>query len=256
MKNPPDPLLAHSEEAAVYLSRYVLPLGIKANGANAPWEEMNRGCFSLINTGERDLFVTCHHVLEYYENLHSANECAEIVAYAQNAPVLIELGGFTIKDKNRTPLDMAIFIGREDSVSIPGSQFFELRGPGPVVKEGDPILVVGYPAANVSVSLTSAEFGIMQFLTRASSISDHRIVLANGFGDRVYNDFCDPPRSREDAPLGALSGSPAFHIGLDGEYTLVGIVTDGEHESGTILISRIECLLPDGTIDHQRIMEY
>lgn len=253
MKNLPDPFPAHSEEAAVYLSRYVLPLGIKTNEADLPWEKMNRGCFSLINTGERDVFVTCHHVLEHYENLLSENENAEIVAYAQNAPVLIELYGFSIKDKNRDPLDMAIFVGSEDSAQIPGSQFFELRRPGPVLKEGDPILVVGYPAVNVSVSNTFAEFGIMQFLVRASSVSDQRIVLANEFGDRIYNDFCDPPRSREEVPLGALSGCPAFHIGEDGEYSLVGIVTDGEHESGTILISRIDCLLPDGTIDQLRI---
>ena len=253
MKNPLDPFPANSEEAALYLSRYVLPLGIKANGEDLPWEKMNRGCFSLINTGERDVFVTCHHVFEHFENLLSENENAEIVAYAQNAPVLIELNGFTILDKNRAPLDVAIFIGREASVSVPGSQFFELQRPGPDVKKGDPIMVVGYPAANVSVSHTFADFGIMQFLVRASSISDHRIVLANEFGDRIYNDFCDPPRSREDVPLGALSGSPAFHIGDDGEYSLVGIVTDGEHESGTILISRIDCLLPDGTIDWLRV---
>ena len=166
--NSPDPFPAHSEEAAVYLSRYVLPLGIKANEADLPWEKMNRGCFSLVDAGERDVFVTCGHVLDHYESLLGQDGGAEIVAYAQNAGGLVELNGFVAKDKNRAPLDMAVFVGREDRISIPGSTFFELSRPGPVIRVGDPIVVVGYPAANVSVSTTTAEFGIMQLLHRAS----------------------------------------------------------------------------------------
>lgn len=199
--------------------------------------EVDEGAFPLFCDGD-----------EYRARLQDGG--AEIVAYAQNAVRLVELNGFVAKDKNCAPLDMAVFVGREDRISNPGSTFFELSRPGPVIRVGDPNLVAGYPAANVSVPTTAAEFGIMQLLHCASSVSEHRIVLANGLGDRIFHDFRDPPRSREEVEPGALSGSPAFHLKENGEYSLVGIVTDGEQQSGTILISRIDCLLPDGSINH------
>ena len=255
MENIPDPISANSEAAALYLSRYVLPLGLKSNSAGLPWDPMNRANFTLVDAGKRDVFLTCHHVVEHFDQLHGGGEDPEIVAYAQNITPLVELNGFTPVDRNKTPMDIAVYSGLEDRISIPGSYFYPLKQKveSPQVQEGDPIMIVGYPAANVGVSTSHAEFGIMQFLAPASSVSEQRIVLSDESGEQVFRDISDTPRAASEMDLGGLSGSPAFHLAQDGCYTLVGIVTDGTIPGNPLLISRIDCILPNGMLDHHRI---
>lgn len=147
---------AGSDLAATLLSKHTLPLGIKVKLTDLPWSGVERATFTLLWTGRRHVFLTCFHVLSRLREIQKQNPLAQIVAYLTSAPRLVELNGFTLLDHQQT-LDVAIFGGREDIVELPGLQFVDykssyLADPMP----GDPVSIVGYPGANVTVTYDKA----------------------------------------------------------------------------------------------------
>jgi hypothetical protein len=187
--------------------------------------------------------------------MQKVSPSAEMVAYLTSAPYLVELNGFTLIDKDRLSLDVALFRGLEDIVELPGMRFIDyassyLPDPAP----GEPVCIVGYPGANVAVTRDKADFGFMHIGLRASTVSERQIILADEHGDRRFFDYDDP--SRLGTALGGLSGSPAFVIRAQ-RHRFVGIVTDcsdSEQPTGhTIIISRLGCINPDGTLEHTAI---
>ncbi|MBI2926930.1 MAG: hypothetical protein HYY24_14640 [Verrucomicrobia bacterium] len=232
------------------LSRHALPLGLKANAAECPWATTTRATFTLLRLDQKCVFATCLHVLTKLRELQRLDQSAEIVGYLVNSAPFGELNTFTLVDHDQL-LDVAVFGGLEDTFELPGLQFIDYDSSylaDPV--RGDLVAIVGYPAANVSVSRNLADFGYMFIGVIVSSVSELRIVLANEHGDR---EFCDyTPAHRDQVPLGGLSGSPAFVI-RNLQYRFIGIVTDASPGDQTIIISRLGCLNPDGTLDHTRI---
>lgn len=241
-------LSATSDEAARLLSRHALPLGLKANSTEFPWDGARRATFTLLRLGGRHVFVTCAHVLGHLRDMQSVDLSAELVAYLAPAPCMVELNGFTLVDEEARSLDVAVFRGREDEVHLPGMHFIDYNTSylaDPRVDET--VFIVGYPGSNVQVEREYADFGYMFLGLRVSSVSDRQITLANEFGAWCFEDFADVPRDRVD--LGGLSGSPAFVI-REGRHRFVGIVTECSEEHHTIFISRLGCLNSDGSLNH------
>jgi len=242
----------NSEAAALYLSKHTLPLGLKVAENNFPWDETRYGTFTLLRLGERHVFVTCWHVWNKLQQMQSEDSSAQIVAYLTSMPCLVELNGFSLVDSSdEKSLDVAVFRAESDFVELFGMRFVDyeeayLSDP----KCGEVVYIVGYPGSNVEVGHSLADFGYMYISFRASSVSETRIILADEYGDREFLDNDDP--QRENYALGGLSGSPAFIV-RDGRLRFVGIVTDGSDESKTIIVSRLGCLKPDGTLDHAAI---
>ena len=233
------------------LSRHTLPLGLKADSSDLPWNKVERATLTLVRTAERDVFVTCFHVLRELEKMRKQNASAQLVAYTGSRVGLAELTGFDLIDSDERSLDVAVLGGLEDRVELPSLEFIDykssyLADPVP----GDCVSIVGYPGANVNVSRNKALFGLMHLGLIASCVSDKRIVLANGHGGREFIHYDDPTCQR--IPLGGLSGSPAF-VHRDGQVGFVGIVTDGSERDQTVLVSRLGCLNEDGTLNRNLI---
>jgi hypothetical protein len=244
-----------SEAAATLLSKHTLPLGLKATSEDFPWDGTKRATFTLLRLAHRHVFVTCSHVLDTLREMQKLSPSAQMVAYLTSAPYLIELNGFTLIDHDRPSLDVAVFRGLEDIVDLPGMRFIDyalsyLPDPAP----GEPVCIVGYPGANVAVTRDKADFGFMHIRFRASTVSERQIILADEHGDRSFFDYDDP--ARLGIALGGLSGSPAFVI-REQRHRFVGIVTDCSNSdrtiAHTIIISRLGCIQPDGTLDHTAI---
>jgi len=241
---------AMSEVAISMISQYSLPIGLQATAADFPWAKTARATFTLLRLAKKCVFVTCHHVLSEFWNLQKVDSSAEMVAYLTSGSTFCELNGFRIiADDDR--VDVAIFGGLEDIVEILGHDFIDyescyLHDPAP----GEPVSIVGYPSGNVTVTQKLADFGYMHLGLRASSVSDRQITLANEHGDRHFIDFAIHRRGKID--LGGLSGSPAFVI-RNHEYRFVGIVSECHERDRTIIISRLGCINPDGTLDYTRI---
>lgn len=242
---------AASELAATLLAKHVLPLGIKSDSKDFPWHETKRATFTLLQLAKRNVFITCSHVLSALHEIQAQNASAQLVAYLTSATCLVELDGFTIVDNDSHSLDVAIFRSAEDNIALPGMRFIEYASsylPDPT--PGEPVSIVGYPGKNVAISKANADFGFMHICFRASSVSARQIILANEHGDRDFFDYDDP--TRLGVGLGGLSGSPAFVVRAQ-RYRFVGIVTECSDKDQTIIISRLGCLNPDGTLDHNAI---
>jgi hypothetical protein len=251
MAESPRFISAASDEAAYLLARHTLPLGIKSNSNDTPDVKAKRGTFTLLRLAGRDVFVTCFHVYEAFRQLEVQNSSARLVAYLTSCSRFTELNGFSLIDYENRSLDVAIFGGLESSIELPGMEFLDYESSylaDPVV--GDQVCIVGYPGANVLLNTNTVEFGLMQLCFRVSSVSERQVILANEYRDRRFTDFVDP--TRRSISLGGLSGSPAF-VTRNNRPRFVGIVTDCSDREQTIMISRLGCLLPDGTLNHAAI---
>ena len=229
------------------LVRHAVSLSLKSNSSKSPTDEAERATMTLISTRQRDVFVTCSHVLQRLEQMRKEDPSAQMVAYIGLDGRLAELTGFKLIDSNERPLDIAIFQGMEDRITLAGLEFIDYASsylPDPI--PGDFISIVGYPGANITFTPKKGLFGYMHLGLPASSVSEKRIVLANEHGSREFVHYGDP--GLRSIPLGGLSGSPAF-AHRDGQLRFVGIVTDGSARDQTILISRLGCINTDGTIN-------
>jgi hypothetical protein len=233
------------------LSRHTLPLALKLDSGDLPWERVERATLTLIWTGYRHVFVTCYHVLNRLLELRKRNPSAEMVAYTGSGNGLMELTGFRLIDADQRSLDVALFGGLEDRVSLPGLQFIDyhssyLADPVP----GDFASIVGYPGANINVTTSKASFGYMHLGLPVSCASDKRIVLADEHGTRDFRHYENP--TCRGIPLGGLSGSPAF-VYRNGQPRFVGVVTDSSDRDQTIFVSRLGCINADGTLNRNLI---
>jgi len=239
------------EALAVTLARHTLPLSLKSNSNNAPWHKAERATLTLVSTGQRHVFVTCFHVLRRLEKMRRQDPAAQMAAYMGLNGCVAELTGFGLIDSDERLLDIAVFRGLEDKVSLPSSEFIDysssyLADPVP----GDFVSIVGYPGANIIVSRNKGLFGFMHLGLPASSVSEKRIVLADEHGSREFVHYDDP--AWRSISLGGLSGSPAF-VHRDGQARFVGIVTDGSKKDQTVFVSRMGGINEDGTLNRTLI---
>ena len=246
-----------SEEAAHFLSRSVVPIGLALREDSKPWEKTRRATATLLRLKKRDIWVTCCHVWEGLQGLRRENSTARIVGYLidTRSKVLCVLKGVELIDKERPSLDVATFRGIEDRVHLPGMRFINYeRSYLPDPKIGEAVVIVGYPGVNVEVTEERCDFGYMHLVLRCSSVSERQIVCVDEQRTRI---FCDHVGSNTTGiELGGLSGSAAYVL-RDGYPRFVGIVTECSRSDvaleQTVCISRLGCILPDGTLDHTAI---
>ena len=174
----------------------------------------------------------------------------QLAAYS-TVPHFTELFGFDLVDSESKILDVAIFRGQEDTVQLPSRFFIPYKGSylsDPVV--GEYVCIVGYPSDNVEVTDNKADLNYTQLVLPISSVSDRHVVLADETGERKFHDFFEPENTSID--FGGLSGSAAYVL-RNSIYRFIGIVKGCHERDHTILISRLGCLNPDGTIDRSRM---
>ena len=247
---------ARLNELAFQAYRHVLCLGVKKRRADTPYDRAFYGTFTLLRLQERDVLVTCHHVLKKLRELQEEDQTAEIAAYlvppGVNSPgQLEELTGFQFIDGDKNSLDVAVFGGSESRLELPGMVFLDYNTsylPDPTGE--DLVAIVGYPGANVNVTQKKVAINLMQLFLGASSVSERQIKLVDEKGTWTFKQFGEP--TFQQIALGGLSGSPAFVVRREG-LRFVGIVTDGSIESHMIFVSRLGCLNPDGTLRHTEI---
>ena len=239
-----------SAETAHFLACHTLPLGIKKDAQHAPHQVVARATCSLLEISKKHFFVTCAHVLDKFQEIQIEHPGAQLAAYT-TVPHFTELYGFSLVDSESEILDVAIFRGQEDRVELPERSFIPYNGSylaDPV--KGEYVCIVGYPSENVEVTEGRADLNYMQLIFPISSVSDRHIVLADETGQRRFRDFIEPQKMGVD--LGGLSGSAAYVL-RNFIYRFIGIVKECNERDNTILISRLGCLNPNGTIDRSRM---
>lgn len=247
----------NSDAAANFISRSVIPIGITLRSDAMPWEKTIRATASLIRLAERDVFVTNCHVWEEFKTLKALYPDARIVGYwiDKITKTLVIIYPFNLIDKERTSLDVAIFRGQENRILIPRMRFIEYDAsylPDPRV--GEPVIIVGYPAANIEVNELECNFGYVYLVLRCSSVSDRQISCVDERRTRIFVDYFKD--NSVGIVLGGLSGSAAYIL-RDRQLRFAGIVTECSDTSvaadQTICVARLGCINPDGTLDHASI---
>jgi len=247
---PPERIPTDSPTTAHFLACHTLPLGIKKDASDHPHQAITRATFSLLEMDEKHFFVTCAHVLEKFGEMQVEYPNAQLAAYT-TVPYFTELFGFSLIDSESKILDVAIFRGQEDRVELPGRTFIPYKGSylaDPVV--GEYVCIVGYPRETVEVTKHRADLNYTQLILPISSVSDRHVVLADETGERKFHDFFEPQNTS--VHFGGLSGSAAYVL-RNFIYRFIGIVKECHESDHTILISRLGCLNPDGTIDRSRM---
>ena len=195
MENQPTALPIDDPTVAHLLSSHTMPLAIKRDFSLKPHQVANRATFTLLEIGGRHFFLTSCHVLQAFNEIKRDNANAQLAAYGF-VPRFNEYHGFTLVDFEETVLDVAIFRGLADQITIPGIRFIKYEASylgEPRI--GELVCVVGYPAADVSVTAEGmADFGYTQIIFPISSLSERQLVLANETGERRLRDFKKPPK--------------------------------------------------------------
>ena len=244
------PLPVDSKETAHFLACHTLPIGLKRDAAHKPDQVVARATFSLIEIGRRHFFVTCAHVLEKLAEIQAEYPNAQLAAYT-TIPYFTELTGFDLVDSESKVLDVAIFRWQENRVELPGRFFIPYDQSylaDPAINE--PVCIVGYPGDIVEVGPQREDLSYLQVIFPVSSVSDRHIVLADESGQRKFRDELYPEQTGIN--LGGLSGSAAYVL-RNHRYRFLGIVKECHEDDHTILISRLGCLTPNGTIDRLRM---
>jgi hypothetical protein len=202
------------------------------------------GC--LINTGQREVLVTCFHVWEHFVKCNGAKRAALVVGLGVGAGAAIRIRQPELIDSSpESELDLAI-LNFPASMGLLGGQKhypLHLRGTkSPVV--GQAVSVIGFPRIWRS-SLRALGYAPIPFIV---SDVNARGFIASESGENapVFKDLDrEAPPLRLDDSLRGLSGAPAF-FGEDGSFTLAGFV---KHRGcGALFFSSASNLKRDGTI--------
>ena len=206
---------------------------------------LDHGSFVLVDTGTRELLLTCQHVLDGFQLLRGKNpELKMFICLNSNSIVALELIQLIDQDNK---LDIASF-DMSPSLGL-GSEveFCRLNcNHAPRVKLGDWLVFLGFPGRIKAHTSIGVRFVRGFHATRAYAVTDRR-VLANLARLKPYRPETEPELVGRKGGYGGVSGAPCFLLQEDLVPQLVALATEDayEHLSCTLL----NCLKPDGTIN-------
>ena len=243
------------------LFRYCGPIFVAPALNSCPEQMIGNGTYSLIDTGEKRLLVTCCHVWDEYEKQHDSN---------LEAILAISLGDghscFAFKEpKNHLvsidrDLDLVVleFEPEEIKFSHQKSWFKISDWPIPRIEKGNHIVTLGFPGAWRRTAGVECVFKRVVIPFAVTDVSDYGIAaFSDGKNDQVLNDMKDS--------LGGISGSPAYRLNEKSELCLVGFAKSGPEKTDApnrkyqsspdsplpaVFFTHACFLQPDGSLSH------
>ncbi len=199
------------------------------------------GSFGLVDTGQRKLLVTCHHVwADYQKACRDDPEFKLLVCLDHNSPVV--LGSNQLIDQNET-LDIAIFDMASLLGACSGRKFYPINeNPPRKVTKGDRVYFLGYPGVFRSATEEGVSFGRMRYAVNASAVSGSYFFADISKSKSIYDQKL---KSKEDL-YGGISGSPCFLVRRDRPVHLLGFANSISMR--ILRFTHASCLNPDGTI--------
>jgi hypothetical protein len=186
------------------------------------------GSFGLIDTGQKKILVTCHHVWKDFQNAVDKDPDLNLcVCLDRNPPVILDQGQLIDQDKQ---LDIATFDIEPLLAACVGRKFYPLNQNSACrLKNGDPLAFVGYPGKFRSATDEGVQFGRMLHGVSVSDVSNLRVA------------------AKISKAHGGISGTPCFLVRSGKPSLLVGFAT--EEGFGILWFTHAHCLNVDGTIN-------
>lgn len=243
------------------IQRCAAPIWASDSRFAPPTSVTDNGTCGFVDTGERRLLLTAHHVLNSFR-LHRAQQRDAVLAINLGAGCTVAL-----KDPESRIIDedadldvaMLTFPEIDEWADQHHKQYFPIRTwPIPSAARGDLIALIGFPGARRVTTEHWGSFEPVGLGLPVTSVSDHSIVLADESGTfRTVN------RDRSIGTairLGGFSGSPAFLVHPTGPQIL-GVFRAGpnDHDGAAhpiIFLSPTRYLRRDGTIDRAMLPSF
>lgn len=263
MKHLPEHLAAFVKSLTPEMLTFCGPIFIAPGLRTYPEQMIDSGTFSLIDTGERRLLVTCHHVWQAYLECRKANADAALGIILGDGDACIAFGSperhLIEQDAD---LDLAVFDFEPTQLRANGvpvrhqKDWFPIpRWPIPMIVAGEYVALMGFPGKRIKKEGMLCTFGTEVVPLKVSGVGHKQLYILNeGENVEVFNDI--------KSWLGGLSGSPAYTLGESGA-SLIGFVKSGFKRpeatadqantcdsvfAGTLLLTHACFLQRDGTL--------
>jgi hypothetical protein len=206
------------------------------------------GGFTLVDTGERKILVTCYHVWDEFLNERSKDARVRILVCLEYGNNLAVFNDYQPIDLNRE-LDIATFDMAPVMNACPQwRKFYPLRQDPPhALRNGEELVAVGNPGRYRTFTDEGVHTGATVYGIKVTSVGELRFHADISTAKTTeVKKHTEQTRSPDSSPHGGISGSPCFLYRTDRRCVLVGIAT-GEHRDN-LCFSHIGCLNADGTI--------
>jgi hypothetical protein len=246
-----DPLVARIVGLNVIeiLSPFTVMLAFTKTENPGATDVFNNGTGSLVDTGQRKLLVTNHHVYEEFEKWRSEVPCTRLVMSGVDGRPFVDISGQPCIDSDES-YDLAVLAISPAIVEQQGKKFYPASAwPPQRPKEGTRVVIVGYPGqgrhAQESDTLVVMPLSVGRTVT---SVSDRHFLMADETQDAYTH---APEGQRLPTSYGGISGSAAYSVhrirNRSDEYHLCGFVK-AEGFDHTILVAHADHINADGTI--------
>lgn len=243
------------------LLRHCGPIIIGPSLKASPDREISNGTYALVDTGTKNLLITCCHVWHAYLEAHDRNAETRLGLSLAHGSSIISFkhpeSQLIAADRD---LDLAVF---DFAIPVPCKKdWFRIAdGAAPPPQKGDFIATLGFPGAWRGDVPGGCRFEYRAIRLKVSEVSDRTIV--------VWREDADNAEVLEDMQncWGGISGSPAYRFDEDGTPHLLGFVKAGPqereagHESGpaqnggalagALFLVRADLLQPDGSLKNK-----
>lgn len=213
------------EEIKRELLRCCGPIFIAPSSSSSPSNDTIRsGTYSLIDTGQKRLLVTCYHIWEAYENEHTANpETILAIGLDENSPC-VEFR-YPLRHSLDFSRDLDLVVFEFDPTIAETKSCFKILGSEfQKADKGESIATIGFPGKwRTTLGMQFNFRGV--FMPLVVTDTNDRTIAAFSVEENqsVLSDMKDS--------LAGISGSPAYRLSIDGELQLIGFAKAGPLES-------------------------
>lgn len=158
MPNPPEHLEAFVESLTREMLAFCGPIFITPGLLTYPGQMIDNGTFSLIDTGERRLLVTCHHVWQAFLDCRNTNPDTALCINLADGDASIAFASPEHQLIDADPeLDLAVFDFepgqiRVKKISVNHQQdwFPVPQWPIPRIENGEYVVLMGFPGRRIT----------------------------------------------------------------------------------------------------------
>jgi len=222
------------------------PIFIAPGLHTRPDQMLDSGTFSLIDTGQKRLLVTCHHVWEGFLESRKGNPETVLALNLGDGDLNIAFSRPELRLIDCDPhLDLAVFDFEPGQLKVNDSQVNHQKAWFPIgewpiskAKKDDYIVLMGFSGNLIIKGQRLCTFTSRPIPLKISGVGQKEIYI---FNEAVNTEVINWIKS----DLGGLSGSPAYKIGENGA-SLVGFVKAGSKRraDGQPLASRVAWTSP------------